>query len=1603
MNEQVYKILFICDSEAVRAMFRYYLDKNQESRYEFLEAELSGEGIEICQKEKPACVLLDYKQPNADGSNLLKAINPDPLNPEFPIVLFTDPSSEMTTVNALKIGAHDYLIKGKITPDDLHITIQKAIETVQLRKEKNHVMGELQKSEEFLKIGIEVADFSVVQIDYPNNTAHFTADGARLFGLGDEETIVPRERVHATFHPDEKEKLEELIAKSLDPNGDGWFNLEHRVVLENGDVRWLNVRKQIFFDRQANPPHATHGILAAQNITERKAAAEKLAVSEKFLQGTIDALTAHIAILDKNGVIVSVNEAWRKFAVENDFAADNYGIGQRYFDTYDPPNTEEFDRHADRATEGLRLVSSGELDSFFLEYPCDTKTEKCWFIMRVTRFDLTGGDLRVVVAHENITTRKIAEEKLRASEERLSLAMKGAQIGSFDWNLKTDTIVWSREIENAAEMSPDDFDNSFKGLINHIHPLDREILQNRIEEGIKTGEYECEFRMLKGDGTIRWVLGKGRVFYDEAGAPERLLGVDIDITKRKIAEEELRENQRFTESIIETAPNVLYIFNLKTLKTTFFTKQMANSLGYEFDEMKEFQDKIFESSIHPDDLQSALKHFENIKETGGNDIFEFEYRMRHKSGEWRWFRSRDMIFKHDENGGAEEILGVALDITERRLAEERLQRSQLQTQLALDAGKTIAFTWDIENDRVQRMHSNFEILPITDNDTLSGVVEQIYEEDREKFSANLRDAMARPQEPYVAEYRIQTNDEIKWLTETGRFILDENGSPIQLTGISADITERKKFAEQLQRNHETFFNLVQNTPFGTYIVDSDFRLMQISKGSQKVFSGIESPIGRDFAEILRTLWEEPFASEAIGRFRHTLETGEAYRSTDTTEQRSDTEDVESYDWKIERITLPDGQFGVVCYFYDLTERLQFEAKMRESEQRMRLVLNAAKVGIWIYDLVGETIYWSPEHYEIFGTKTFDGTLENFKKFVHPEDVEIILNQFQNSVEKGEPYQPEFRIVRPDGEIRWVTNLGHVEYDADGKPHRFLGTVFDITERKRTELNLAFLADLQQRFSVLSSPEKIMQTAGKQIAEYLGLTHCLFVEINEALDEAAVIHDEKTADAQSLLGVYKLDDFHSETERKMFSAGKAIVFNDTKSDLGLEEGFSKFENLGIRSFINAPYVSNGRWRFVLSAMHSQPHLWRKDELELLQELSARICLRLERARSEEALRDSEEKYRALFDSIDEGFCIIEMIFDENEKPTDYRFVQVNPAMERLTGLKDALGKTARELVPDLEDFWFETYGNAALTGEAIHFENKSEPLKRWFSVSAKRIGGESSRLVAIVFDNITERKIAEIEKEKMLENEQILRREAEAANRAREDFLAMLSHELRTPLNAMYGWTQILQSKDYDRDVTKKGIEIIARNVQLQNALIEDLLDVSRIISGKMRLEPAKFSLGSIILSAVEAARPNAEQRLIEMSVNLKANCENYFGDKYRIEQVINNLLTNAVKFTPEKGVVNVSLECRDNTAILTVRDNGIGISPELLPQIFDRFRQADNSTKRQFGGLGLGLTIIKNLTELHGGKVFAYSEGENKGSTFIVELPLIDPACVSARNESVFR
>jgi len=409
------------------------------------------------------------------------------------------------------------------------------------------------------------------------------------------------------------------------------------------------------------------------------------------------------------------------------------------------------------------------------------------------------------------------------------------------------------------------------------------------------------------------------------------------------------------------------------------------------------------------------------------------------------------------------------------------------------------------------------------------------------------------------------------------------------------------------------------------------------------------------------------------------------------------------------------------------------------------------------------------------------------------------------------------------------------------------------------------------------------------------------------------------------------------------------------------------------------------------------------------LRARIKAEQELVVAKEALRASEELLRAIFDQAAVGIVVIGL---------DGKFIEMNRKFCEILGYpeEELRALTFREITEPADIARTVDLVHDLLGGRIDHYVIDKRYVRRdggtiWGRATVtllRNAAGETTRMIGVIED-ISKGKEAELalqelaadnarlyekaqqsaeERMQLLESERHARAGAERANRMKDEFLATLSHELRTPLSAILGWSHLLRSRRVGEDELKKGLETIERNARMQTQLIEDLLDMSRITSGKIRLDVQPVMPVTFIESAVETVRPAADAKGVRLDRTLDPAAGPVSGDPARLQQVVWNLLANAIKFTPKGGRVQVILERVDSHVEVRVADSGAGIAPEFLEHVFERFRQADSSTTRQFGGLGLGLAIVRNLIELHGGTVKAHSEGVGKGSTFTVRLPL---------------
>jgi PAS domain S-box-containing protein len=627
------------------------------------------------------------------------------------------------------------------------------------------------------------------------------------------------------------------------------------------------------------------------------------------------------------------------------------------------------------------------------------------------------------------------------------------------------------------------------------------------------------------------------------------------------------------------------------------------------------------------------------------------------------------------------------------------------------------------------------------------------------------------------------------------------------------------------------------------------------------------------------------------------------------------------------------------------ERKRAEEALRESQEILRLFIEHAPAALAMFDremrYLAVSNRWIVDYHlgdaDIIGRSHYD---------VFPEIPERWKAVHHRALEGEILRADEDRFVRADGTVQWVWWEVRPWYAADGAIGGIVIFAEDITEWKLVEEALRE-SELRFRIMISAIPNLSYETDGDGV--------------NIFTSDQWRAYTGMTAEESAGAGFIRA--YHPDEADDVLAQWRAAV----------RSGMSFERKCRIRA-------AGGSYRWFLN--RAQPG---RDAEGRIVRWAGSLTDIDDLVRAEEALRESKERLAGIVSSAMDAIITV----DE-----DQRVVLFNEAAERMFGCRaaDALGQPFNRFIPErfrgahteLVRRFGETGGasRAMRSLTALRADGTEFPIEA--AISKVEVGGR--KLYTLIHRDITERKQAEAEREQ-LALEQSARAAAEAANRSKDEFLAMVSHELRSPLNAILGYTRILRSGPVDQDAINNVTAIVERNAKAQLQIIEDLLDSARIITGKLRIERALVDLAPVLEAALDTVRSAAEAKGVTLGADFGALPEQVLGDSTRLQQVVWNLLTNAVKFTPEGGRVELRMEgALDNVQIM-VSDTGKGIEPEFLPFVFDSFRQADSSSVRRFGGLGLGLSLVKNLVELHGGTITASSEGEGRGATFTVMLP----------------
>jgi PAS domain S-box-containing protein len=1136
-----------------------------------------------------------------------------------------------------------------------------------------------------------------------------------------------------------------------------------------------------------------------------------------------------LAIGDVSGYFKRVNQAWTQTLGYSEAEL----LAQPFMELIHPE-----DRAATLA-ELERLNGGNPTPAFENRYRAKDGTYRC--LSWTASPAVERGEFYCVA--RDVTQQRETEATLRASEERWQLALRGSNDGIWDWNVRTNEVFFSPRWKSMLGFEDHEISNHLDEWTKRVHPDDLGWVRQTIHDHFqgKTPFYRSEHRIQCKDGTYKWILDRGQAIWDEAGHVLRMAGSHTDVTERHELEAELQaakvsleqrvaertaelraanhrlhESERRFRTAVDYIPDVFVIYDAER-RIQFINAAGLALTGRSLEDFIGYRDE----DIHPPEVTDVYLPL----------LCQAVATKRYQTGECTIAlpdrAPYTIVVQYvpllDEQGEIHQILGITYDITERKQAEDAIRRSERQVRRVLDSLFSFVGVMTTDGTLIEANRTALEAANLSPEDVLGKPFEEAFwwcydAEVQAQLRAAIVQAAAGNVVRYDAVVRVRDHQLIT-IDFTLVPVFDETGQVEYLIPSGIDISDRKQ-AEmallqsqiQVQRQLAEIETIYQSAPIGLNVLDRDLRFVRINEQLAEINGlPVEAHLGHTVREVLPDL-----ADTAEALLHPIFETGEPLLNVEIRGETPAQPGVERV-WVESFLPLKDGDqvIGINTVCEEVTDRMRLEETLRQSEAQFRQMANNAPVMVWVTDPTGYCTFLSQSWYDFTGQTEATGLGFGWLDATHPSDLDASRAIFMDANSRQQAFRLEYRLRRHDGEYRWAIDAGNPWFGTEGEFKGYIGSVIDITERKRAEA---------------------------------------------------------------------------------------------------------------------------------------------------------------------ALQRSEERYRTLFETMEDGFCVLQMIFDAERKPVDYRFLEANPAFEEQTGLQQAVGHTARELIPDLEEYWFETYGNVALKREPLRFEQGSEVMGRWYEVYAFPIGAPVESKVALLFKDVSDRKAIETQRERLLHQEQTAREAAEQANRMKDEVLAVLSHELRTPLNPIMGWARLLQAPQVDAQKLQKGLETIERNAKQQIQLINDLLDISRIIRGQMSLELNVIDPAEPILNALETVRFAAEAKAIQIDMSLDESVGPIRGDTGRLQQVVWNLLSNAIKFTPRGGQVKVRLEPvagreqesegareRDGNEVsvtgsqvsgtqslspihpsthppiypstphyarITVTDTGQGIHPDFLPHIF---------------------------------------------------------------------
>jgi PAS domain S-box-containing protein len=1430
-------VLIINDSPIERTTYRDYLQQEANFTYTVWEAESTTVALQLCNRQLPDGILLDYLLGDRNGLEFLVELKTDTGENCPPVIMLNDRGNEAIVIQAFKAGVEDYLLKNEITSESLRYVLRTAIENFRLRRQ-------LRQSEEKFRTSME--------------------NMLDCFGI---YTAIRDEDTGAIVDF----KIDYLNAAALESNG---------------------------------------------------------MTTDAIGQPLCELLPAH--------------------------------------------------RESGLFSEYCRVVETGE----FLIKDCLIYSDRFGdrYLTRAYNVQVRKLDDGFVASWRDITEQKQSEEANSRNEELLQLAVQIAKLGYWQLDLTDYELFGSEQGKANFGLLPAE-NLTYQQLLELIHPEDRDRVIETMTSAIENRrDYATEYRIIRSDGSIRWIAVRGNCFYDESGRPLRMVGVTTDITERKQTELALQEREQRYRAIFDTT------FQFMGLLTPEGILIEANQTALDFGGLtrEEVLNRPFwETRWWTISTETQARLQSAIARAARGEFIRYEVEVL---GAGNSTATIDFSLKpvYDDLGQVVLLIPEGRDISDLIKIQTELNESQTRLNLALQSAKMGFWDLNLIDKKAFWSKQSKQLLGLPEDWSEMNyqvLLTRIHPDDRHNFEQSVELSIESESGLHEVDFRVVWDDgSIHLLANKGQVFYDKTGQAVRISGISTDITKPKNAEIALQQANQRFE--LATAAINSIIYDWDLAANAIerTRGVLEVVGYLPEEIENTPQWWLNLIHPDDRPRKSNAEFWAEMTYSDRYIKEYRVLHKQG-----YYIWVEDSGIVIKNEAGqpirIVGSTRNISSRKQTEASLRRSEAFNRQILETIPDCIKVLGLEGKILYMNS-----VGQQLLDLDEESYRnvKWIDcwPESDRHKLEQALNIAIAGQSSKFQGYCPTRNGNPKWWEVIVAPIFDAKERVERLLLVSRDISDRKQMEatfeqqlaqieaiyatapIGLCFL-DRERRYVQMN--ERLAEINGLSVAEHIGRT------IGEILPEIA----EK----------------QEPIFEQVLQTGRPILNVEVRGTTPARPGV---ERCWLASYY--PLAVAG---------------------ELLG-INITVQEITERKQAEAALRESEQRLQAIVNNSKAAIFM---------KDIQGRYLLMNSECERLFNVTNnwIQGKTDYDIFSQeiadrlrLNDRQVLDAGSALTLEEAIPLV---DGIHTYIAVKFPLFDTEGvPYAICGISTDISDRVQFQGERDRLLAEAETARAEAEAANRSKDEFVAIVAHELRSPINSVAGWTQMLQMQKSNEAMFDQALEAIKRGTQTQVKLIEDLLDISRIACGTLRLTFAPLNLTTVIQAALSLVRPMAEEKQIFLATQL-IEIAQISGDLNRLQQIIVNLLTNAIKFTPEGGRVEIQLEVEQkaewnreqgageqrsrgageqgsreqgsnqqlvqNYAQIAIRDNGKGISPEFLPRIFEQFRQGQKDSDSK-SGLGLGLAIVKNLVELHNGIIIAESVGLGQGATFTVWLPLLE-------------